>query len=178
MLEGLAVLGALDAPLGVYAVIGNHDAWWDEARVRTALERGNIRVLKNQSVRIQREGAPLNIVGLADYDTGEPDYLAATMEGEQGADAIAVMHSPDAFGEIPVGVALSLAGHTHCGQVTVPFVGRPIVPSVYGERYACGLVTEHGRQLFVTGGVGTSVAPLRFLNPPEIALLTIAGSLD
>ncbi len=70
-------------------------------------------------------------------------------------------------------MGLTIAGHTHGGQVYIPFIGRPIVPSDYGQRYAIGRIDEKDRTLFVSSGVGTSVLPVRFLVPPEVSLLTI-----
>jgi predicted MPP superfamily phosphohydrolase len=83
------------------------------------------------------------------------------------------MHNPDVFPEMPARVSLSLAGHTHGGQVNLPNIGRLIIPSKFGQRYAYGLVEEGGRKLFVTGGIGTSILPVRFRVPPEIVLLTL-----
>jgi predicted MPP superfamily phosphohydrolase len=80
-------------------------------------------------------------------------------------------HNPDLFPSVPERVALTLAGHTHGGQVYIPFIGRLIVPSRYGERFAIGHVVEGGRHLFVTPGVGTSIVPVRFLVPPEVSVL-------
>lgn len=177
VMEGLEALGALRAPLGVFAVIGNHDNWWDGGRVRAALKSAGVTPLVN-AARLLRPQHPFVIVGLDDHDTGKPDYAGATAQlsaPAQGVSRIVFMHSPDAFPDVPSDPALTVAAHTHCGQVTVPFLGRPVVPSAYGQRYACGLIAEAGRQLFVTGGVATSVLPVRFLNPPEIALLTIAA---
>jgi predicted MPP superfamily phosphohydrolase len=68
---------------------------------------------------------------------------------------------------------LTLAGHTHGGQVDLPLLGRRVVPSRFGSRYAAGHIVEGGRHLFVTTGVGTSIVPVRFGVPPEIALLTL-----
>jgi hypothetical protein len=177
VLEGLAALGHLRARLGVFAVIGNHDNWWDGAQVRAALKAAGVTPLVNAS-RVLRPDDPFVIVGLDDHDTGEPDYAEATGQlsaSAEPASRIVFMHAPDAFPDVPAGPALTIAAHTHCGQVSVPFLGRPIVPSVHGQRYACGRIEEAGRQLFVTGGVATSVLPVRFLNPPEIAFLTIAA---
>ncbi len=70
---------------------------------------------------------------------------------------------------------MMLAGHGHCGQVTIPFVGRPILP-LRNKRYGCHLVQKNGRQMYVTAGIGTSIAPVRFLNPPEIVLITLRGA--
>ena len=64
------------------------------------------------------------------------------------------------------------AGHGHCGQVSIPLIGRPIVP-LRNERYACGLIEEDGKTLYVTAGIGTSILPVRFLNPPQIVVITI-----
>ncbi len=80
-------------------------------------------------------------------------------------------HNPDVFPEIPERVLLTVAGHTHGGQVVLPFLGRPVVPSRYGERYAIGEVVEGARHLYVTPGIGTSVFPVRFGVPPEISVL-------
>ena len=82
-------------------------------------------------------------------------------------------HEPDLFPSIPERVSLTLSGHTHGGQVKIPFDGRPIVPSRYGDRYAYGLIVENGRRLFVSSGIGTSILPVRFLVPPEISILEL-----
>ncbi len=82
-------------------------------------------------------------------------------------------HNPDVFPDIPSRVSLTLAGHTHGGQVNFPFVGRPVVPSKFGQRYATGHITENERHLFVTNGIGTSIIPVRFRVPPEIVVLTL-----
>jgi predicted MPP superfamily phosphohydrolase len=92
-----------------------------------------------------------------------------------GAPVLVFTHNPDIFVDIPPRVSLTLAGHTHGGQVYIPFIGRPIVPSHYGERFAIGHVVEGGRHLFVTPGLGTSIIPVRFLVPPEISVLTLEG---
>ena len=77
------------------------------------------------------------------------------------------------FAELDQRALLTLAGHTHGGQVDIPLLGRRVVPSRFGARYAAGEVVEDGRMLFVTTGVGTSIMPVRFRVPPEIALLTL-----
>jgi predicted MPP superfamily phosphohydrolase len=84
-------------------------------------------------------------------------------------------HHPDLFPEIPERVSLTVAGHTHGGQVRLPLLGPPRVPSAYGQRYASGHVVEEGRHLYVSPGVGTSILPLRFLVPPEVTVLELHG---
>lgn len=175
--EGLAMLGQLRAPLGVVAVVGNHDVWYDRDTVVAGLAAASIRVLENSHVVLRRDdGSALVVAGLEDATTQSPDYAAALAGAPEGVDRIVLMHAPDPFASSPQGIALTLAAHTHCGQVYVPFIGRPMIPSKLGARYACGLVVEDGRPIFVTGGVGTSILPVRFLTPPEISLVTLRAS--
>ena len=88
------------------------------------------------------------------------------------------MHAtmPDIFPDVPARVTLTLAGHTHGGQVRFPLVGAPIVPSRFGQRFAAGHVVEGGRHLFVATGIGTSILPVRFRVPPAVTILTIGSS--
>lgn len=173
---GIATFAALRARYGVVGVIGNHDVWYDRAIVQTEMENAGVATLWNRHIVIRRTGgAPLVIAGLADFTTGDPDFAAALDGAPEDADTLVISHSPDPFVNMPGGPALMLAAHGHCGQVTIPFVGRPIVPLV-NDRYACGLVEENGRRMYVTGGIGTSMIPVRFLNPPEIVLITLRGA--
>jgi predicted MPP superfamily phosphohydrolase len=173
-----SVLGNLEAPLGVYAVLGNHDWWYDGPRVREALEREGIRVLDNESERIEAGGFDFWLAGLGDFWESRGD-VSAVLDGiPQGEPVLAFTHNPDLFPEIPERVALTMAGHTHGGQVRFPFFGTPVVPSRYGSRYAQGHVVEGGRHLFVTSGLGTSIIPVRFRVPPEIALLRIGSGVS
>jgi len=168
-----ADLAALHAPLGVIAVLGNHDWWYDGERVRRALEANHIPVLENQNMRLTYRGQSLWLCGLADLWT-RGDRLAETLAEIHNDDPVIVlMHNPDLFPDMPARVSLTLAGHTHGGQVNFPIIGRPVVPSKFGQRYAYGLVEEDGRKLFVTSGIGTSIFPVRFRVPPEVVLLTL-----
>jgi uncharacterized protein len=168
-----AELSALRAPLGVVAVLGNHDWWYDGPRVRRALEANGIPVLENQNLRLTYREKSFWLCGLADLWT-RGDHLKQTLaEIPDGDPVVVLMHNPDLFPEMPARVSLTLAGHTHGGQVNLPFIGRPIVPSKFGQRYAYGLVEEGDRKLFVTGGIGTSIIPVRFRVPPEVVVLTL-----
>ena len=168
-----SVLAKLDAPLGVFAVLGNHDWWLDGPRVRRAFENAGIRVLDDQAVRVSE----FWVVGLGDWWEAPPDIpkVLASIDSEDDAPVVAFTHNPDAFPKIPPRVTLTLAGHTHGGQVRFPFFGAPIVPSRYGNRYAYGHIVENGRHLFVTSGIGTSIIAARFRVPPEIALLRLSS---
>lgn len=172
--EKLAVLlKELKAPLGVYAVLGNHDWWLDGPRVRDAFSREGIKVLENEAVRLTRGGRAFRVLGLADYIERDPSTDSALKDIPAAEPVLALIHEPDYFPAIPERIGLTLAGHTHGGQVRLPLIGSPIVPSRYGQRYARGLIQEGEKQLYVTTGVGTSIIPVRFGVPPEYAILTL-----
>jgi hypothetical protein len=167
-----AALRPLHAPLGVYAVLGNHDWWLGAPRVRDALHTAGIPTL-DDAVRSIDGARHFWIAGVSDFWEGTHDVHRALGGVTDDAPVIVLTHNPDVFPHVPARVALTIAGHTHGGQVALPLVGRPIVPSKYGERYAIGHVVEEGRHLFVTPGLGTSIIPVRFRVPPEISLVTL-----
>jgi predicted MPP superfamily phosphohydrolase len=180
--EGLAAFSRLKAPLGVHAVLGNHDWWYDGPTVEAQLKLAAVNVMENDRVRISREGGAFWIGGLADYDSErtQPSYgvtLGPQVDEEPAVPmdepVIVMSHWPDAFAVAPDRVALTLAGHSHCGQVNLPFLGRPVAVSEGSRRWPCGLYEERGRRLYVSGGVGVSVMPVRFGQPPEIAVVTL-----
>ena len=175
-MSSFLLLRELKAPLGVYAVLGNHDWWLDGSRVRKALADKGIRVLENESVRLERKGNAFRLLGLADNMERSPETSGALKSVPASEPVIALIHEPDYFPSIPERIALTLAGHTHGGQVRLPLVGSLIVPSRYGQRYALGTIREGSKLLFVTTGIGTSIIPVRFGVPPEYALLTIRSS--
>ena len=108
--------------------------------------------------------------------TGKHDVTAALAAVKHdGAPVILMTHNPDVFPHVPDRVVLTLAGHTHGGQVRLPFVGRPIVPSEFGQRFAAGHVVEGERHLFVATGLGTSIVPVRFRVSPAVTILTVAS---
>jgi len=168
-----AELGNLSAPLGTFAVLGNHDWVYDGKRVTTALTSVGIQVIENGAVRINRDGKHIWLLGIADAWTRKPDFSKALAEVTDDAPVMAFTHNPDIFPNAPQRVLLMLAGHTHGGQVNLPFVGRLVVPSKYNQRYAIGHVVENGRHLYVSPGVGTSIFPMRFRVPPEITVLDL-----
>lgn len=173
IVDGIAAFADLTAPLGVVGVLGNHDCWYGCQAITRALEDAGVTVLWNSNFIIARAGGDVAVAGLADLETGHPDF-ERTLTGIAGMDTIVISHSPDRFGRMPRGPAAMLAAHSHCGQVTVPFWGRPILPLRH-RQYACHLVQENGNVLYVTAGLGTSILPVRFLNPPEIVLVTLRG---
>lgn len=169
-------LKGLHARYGVYAVLGNHDWWYNDQRVRQALEAVGIRVLDDDVARIEQSGQALWLAGLKDAWTNRTDIAGTLRKITDESPVIVLTHNPDLFPKIPSSVILTLAGHTHGGQVNLPFVGRLKVPSEFGQRYAAGHIVEDNHHLFVTTGIGTSIIPIRFRVPPEIVILTLASS--
>lgn len=178
ILAGVEAFRGLSAPLGVHAVLGNHDSWYDDAAISAALTRSGATVLDNHAERIQRPTGAFWIAGLADmHSPRDPPLVTATLrQVSDEAPVIVLTHWPDPFVEVPDGVALTLAGHTHCGQVNLPILGRLVHASKMSERWSCGLYDEGGRKLFVTGGVGVSILPVRFRAPPEVVILTLRSA--
>lgn len=174
--DAAAMLRGWKAPHGVWAVLGNHDWWIDGEGTTRALEAVGVRVLENESAPIDTSRGRLWLAGLADVWTRKTDAAKALSFVTDDAPVVAFTHNPDVFPTMPARFSVVLAGHTHGGQVRLPLVGRLVVPSEYGQRYAAGLKVEDGRSLFVTTGVGTSVLPVRFGVPPEVALLTLVSA--
>ncbi|MCR5261201.1 MAG: metallophosphoesterase [Candidatus Gastranaerophilales bacterium] len=183
------VLGKVQTKYGFYTTLGNHDGWYGKEEITSALEKNGIKVLSNNNILIKAKGKNIYIAGLEDYDTGKPDIFKAISDinGAFAAPVILLTHSPDMFKKAPENITLTLAGHTHGGQVRLPFINRPIfTASKYGDKYAKGwkrevngkllktdetkpIVLQKGiKTLFVTRGIGVSILPFRFNCPPEI----------
>jgi predicted MPP superfamily phosphohydrolase len=168
-------LAGLRAPLGVFAVLGNHDWWTDGPRIRRAFEAEGIPVIDDRAVEIAHHGMRFQLAGIADFMTRGSSPQIAMREVAPNAPLLLITHNPDVFPEVPPQAALTFAGHTHGGQVRLPFYGAPVVPSHFGQRYAAGHIIEDGRHLFVTTGIGTSIFTVRMGVPPEIAVVTLVA---
>lgn len=168
-----AHLKPLRARMGIFAVIGNHDRWYGASRVSHALQAAGFAVLENSNLRIRGPHGSITVVGIGDFKTHASDPASALRGIPADARALCFTHSPDIFPRLPPLCALTVAGHTHGGQVALPVLGRLIVPSRYGQRYAAGPVHEDGKSLFVSTGIGTSIIPVRLGVPPEISLLDV-----
>jgi predicted MPP superfamily phosphohydrolase len=192
--EWAGVLAGLKAPLGVHAILGNHD-WWEDKTVqregqgptvaRRALEAAGIPVYENDARRLAKDGRPFWLAGLGDQLAYVParrfrpvrrigvDDLAATLaKVTDTAPVILLAHEPDVAVRVPARVALQLSGHTHGGQVRL-LGWSPVSPSgpklVYGHiRMNCDVV--------ISGGLGCSIMPFRIGVPPEIVLVTMGGT--
>ena len=194
--EWAPVLAGLKAPLGVHAILGNHD-YWDDKTVqregqgptvaRRALEAVGIPVYENDAARLIKAGRPFWLAGLGDQLAYLParrfrpvrrigvDDLGATLgKVTDDAPVILLAHEPDVAMRVPSRVALQLSGHTHGGQVRL-FGWSPVVPSRYGNRLAYGH-TRTSCDIVISGGLGCSIMPIRLGVPPEIVLVTLGGS--
>jgi predicted MPP superfamily phosphohydrolase len=173
MADAIRPLGELTPRLGTVAVLGNHDHWYDAPGAVAALRSARVVLLDNQAVQL----GPIAIGGLDDAHTRKDD-VPATIEQlrRQGGAKLILSHSPDVFPELPADIGLTLAGHTHCGQIAPPLLGPIVTASRYGRRFACGLIREGGRSLIVTAGLGTSGLPLRLGAEPDLWLLTLRSA--
>jgi predicted MPP superfamily phosphohydrolase len=198
--EWAKALARCKAPLGVHAILGNHD-WWDDhdamvrgkgpVRARRALESAGIPVYENDAKRLSKDGRAFWLAGLGDQlairvvergwrrrrvpARGVDDLPGTMAQIGDNAPVVLMAHEPDIFPRVPGRVAVTLSGHTHGGQVVLAGFA-PIVPSRYGRRYARGHIVEGGRHLIVSAGLGCSGAPVRFGVPPEIVLVELGGA--
>jgi predicted MPP superfamily phosphohydrolase len=179
-----AELARLRAPLGVYSILGNHDWWHGIESTRAALAQVRIPVMGNDVVLLGAGDRRFWLAGLGDqlaYRLGHSrfrgvDDLPGTLKKVSTADpVILLIHEPDIFTQIPDRVSLTLAGHTHGGQIRLPLVPPFWAPSEYGARFAYGHIVEQGRHMIVSGGIGTSQVPLRLGMPPEIVRVTLGA---
>ena len=170
----LEALSDLKAPLGVFAVPGNHDMQDDGRVYRELIPDYPLSDLTNRPVRLTVAGASLWLAGVDDLWWGKPDLGAALSGVPDGAAVVLLSHNPDFAEESPdPRVGLILSGHTHGGQIYLPALGLNYQPSRYGSKYRCGLIQGPASQVYVTCGVGTAGPPLRLNCPPEINLLTL-----
>ena len=192
-------LAALKAGYGVYAVLGNHDVWTDADAVAESLRRAGIHVLRNERQALTVGTARLWLIGIEDVGItgftafglvsglgwgdfkalwkGAHEAFLRALEGLPSDETrLLLVHNPD-FAEMIKGkVDLVLAGHTHGGQVRLPLVGAPIVPSCHGRKYVAGLVRASGTQVYVNRGIGAIGLPVRFLCRPEVTLIVLEGA--
>jgi predicted MPP superfamily phosphohydrolase len=174
--EAVPALRQLRARDGIFAVLGNHDWWEAGPHIAALLRQAGVTVLENDAARIAGP-AVYWIAGIADDSTRRPDPLGTVASIPPGDPVIAIAHDPAVFADMPDRVAVTLAGHTHGGQVHLPFVGALLTASRAPRAWAYGHIVDAGRDLVVTGGIGTSILPIRFNMPPEILLVTLSSTV-
>lgn len=159
----------LHAPLGVWFVHGNWEDWHPVRHEQAFYGSAGIHLLVNASAHPRQD---FWLIGLDDSTTGHPNFSAATKDVPPGALTIALFHSPAAFHHLAGRVSLALAGHTHGGQVRIPFV-RPFWLPVGSGGYLAGWYEEKESRLYVSRGLGMTYASVRFLCRPELAFITL-----
>jgi predicted MPP superfamily phosphohydrolase len=167
-------LRRLEAPLGVFAVLGNHDHWTDPAGVVAMLESAGVEMVTNRRVVLERGGGKLCLAGVDDLWEGRQLLDEALGGLDESVPRLVLCHNPDYAEVMPASprVDLLLCGHTHGGQVRLPLIGAPRLPIVHAK-YADGLVAGPACAVFVSRGVGLAGLPVRFNCRPEVPVLTL-----
>ena len=165
-----SIMSELSAKYGVISVLGNHD--FGPSVVKPILLNANIKVLENQKKIDKINGKNLIIYGLKDLWHFNVIPQKVIKKEDKGNSIIVLSHNPDLFPDVPSFTSLTLSGHTHGGQICLPFLGGIFTPSMWEQRFNKGYIVENNKHLYVTSGLGFS-APVRFGNPPEIVILEL-----
>jgi predicted MPP superfamily phosphohydrolase len=170
-------LAILQAPLGVFAIPGNHDYWTDIDVVVSRLKAAGLGLLQNASHRLEIEGVSLWLAGVDDVWEHRHDLDVALADVPLGEPVLLLVHEPDFAGQVarsPHRILLQLSGHSHGGQVNLPLLGRPALPWL-GQEYPAGLQTVSGStlQVYTNRGIGVIAPPVRLNCRPEVTLLTL-----
>lgn len=167
-------LASLSAPEGVWAVLGNHDHYTDPELTTRALQRQHIAVLNNVHTTLQRGPDSLQLSGIDDWSWNATDWPRAFDGLKPATPTILLSHQPTVLDlEQTQNVSLILSGHTHGGQVRIPFFGAPVRYATSDLKYARGLFRRGATQLYVSSGTGVIGLPVRFGVRPEIAVLRL-----
>ena len=167
------------APLGVYGVMGNHDFWSGRRaaeRLAGALADIRVHLLRNGHVHIERAGRRLALAGVDDYWEDSYDLKKALRGITPDTCTILLSHNPDVNEDLDMldhSVDLTVSGHTHGGQIVLPLIGAPYLPSPFGQKYRAGLVRDGGRQTYISKGLGVFFVPVRLGCPPDVTLLRL-----
>ena len=167
-------LSSLNAPEGVWAVLGNHDHYTDPELTMRALERNHIAVLNNINTSLRRGPDSIQLSGVDDWTWNSADWRKALAGLKQEIPTVLLSHQPSVFDfDLPKHISLILSGHTHGGQIRLPWVGSPARFATKDLRFAQGLFQKGDMQLYVSSGTGVIGLPVRFGVRPEIALLRL-----
>lgn len=171
-----SLLRPLQAPLGTWASLGNHDVGSDPGHIMAMLQAHHIPVLRNSSASLENRGSRLWLAGLDDALEGKPD-LALTLRDIPPAEVVILLaHEPDLATDVARSrVDLQLSGHSHGGQVRFPLIGAPILPKL-GRKFPWGLHQIARLKLYTNIGIGTIRVPVRFNCPPEVTLITLRAA--
>jgi uncharacterized protein len=172
--ELCAELSRLKASRGVFGVLGNHDLYavrLAHLELTEPLERAGIRILTNTGIQVRDD---MFVAGVDDLWNGKPDLEKALKDAPKTGAILLMSHHPDLLETVPARVSLTLSGHTHGGQIVLPWVGALHTGSKYGQRFVQGFVTGAlGARGFVSRGLGTTALPLRYNCPAELAVFDL-----
>jgi predicted MPP superfamily phosphohydrolase len=181
-----SALSVLKAPLGVHAILGNHDYWDDmdfqldpdrQTFSEVALRDAGISVYINDVARVEKDGHSFWLAGLGDQlalrSRGLDDLRGTMTQITDMSPVILMAHEPDIFPEVSERVSLTLSGHMHGGQINI-LGWAPVVPSRYGSRYIGGHIEENGSHIIVSRGLGCTGVPVRLGAWPEIVEIDLA----
>jgi predicted MPP superfamily phosphohydrolase len=169
--EMLAPIFDVPAPIGRFAVLGNHDLWADDRRIVSAIERAGIRVLVNEAAHLPAPYDRVSICGLDEPWTGRPDPSAAFADARDVR--VLLAHAPSAVALVDEPFDVCLCGHTHGGHIALPG-GVPIVNvGPLSREYPHGRHENRGRTLIVSRGIGGSESPLRLFAPPDVRIVDL-----
>jgi predicted MPP superfamily phosphohydrolase len=172
--DTVEAMALVRAPLGAWAVMGNHDYYWNGPEVVRLLDHSPIRLLRDASALVSDDDGPLlHVVGLEDVTTHTIDLKRAFSDVDDRAPSVVLSHSPEVLPRLPPRARTLFAAHTHGGQIALPGVG-PIVLPIRDRALARGRIVRGGRTVVVTSGLGLSILPLRFGVPPELAVVTLS----
>jgi predicted MPP superfamily phosphohydrolase len=187
-IQVVRALAGLKAPFGVFGCLGNHEAWAGvQASITRRFAAQGIRILRGERTWIETHGERLNLIGV-DYQTNRPrerrwgNLVPVYLKGAEplilpGELNILLSHNPNTFDRAAqLGVDLSIAGHTHGGQITLEYISPDLSPSRFVTRYVRGLFQKPGGQLYVNRGIGTIAIPMRIGSPPEITVFELRRS--
>ncbi|HEX3723659.1 MAG TPA: metallophosphoesterase [Nitrolancea sp.] len=173
--QALEILGKLNAPLGVYAILGNHDVSHKLNDIATIIHQHGPTPLIDTGVVLSIRGEKFAIVGLADALQMKPDPLGALGIVPQGVPYLGLVHEPDAAAKLLPHASLVLSGHSHGGQVRLPLIGAPVLPQL-GKRLPWGLRRDGQTLVYTSRGVGMVPPRIRINCRPEVTLITIVNS--
>jgi predicted MPP superfamily phosphohydrolase len=171
------LIGELRGKDGVYVIMGNHDYFGEGEPLVSLLRAREVHVLRNQGVVLERDGARLFLAGIDDTWTKRANLEKALAERPDGVRTVLLAHDPDSFrGAAKRDVDVVLSGHTHGGQIAVPFLSRFVNLSRFAHRFHIGLYRDGDSTLYVHGGLGTTGPPIRLGVAPSIALIRLRAA--
>ena len=172
------VLGQLKAPEGVWAILGNHDHYTDPELTTRALLKQHIAVMNNANTTLRRDADEIQLIGIDDWSWNANDWRHAFYGVNEKSPSIMLSHQPSVL-DLPEtrSTSLIISGHTHGGQIKLPFIGAPAHYATMDLKYANGLFRREETQLYVSRGTGVIGLPIRFGVRPEIAVLRLRRQL-